>query len=152
MSHSLIWIQIVQLLGLDDHITEYPCGFGYVLYNYPAIDDVWTVFSLDCCVQDVAFIVWNSLSGNCYCGLCHSELCCTTVHLLTVIAVVLKAVFFPGVALTLIGEYDEQGSNYLATRLYGATLGGMLIACLMRCRVCRCLHLDVGYCFPSLNS
>jgi hypothetical protein len=38
--------------------------------------------------------------------------------------VTVKAVFFPGVALRLLGEYGELGSNYLATRLYGATLGG----------------------------
>ncbi|XP_062512903.1 uncharacterized protein LOC134188734 isoform X3 [Corticium candelabrum] len=71
--------KVVQLLGLDDHITKYPLGFG----------------------------VWHTASAS--------------VFLATAVA----AVFFPGVALSVVGEYDEQGSNYLATRLYGATLGGI---------------------------
>ncbi|XP_062512902.1 uncharacterized protein LOC134188734 isoform X2 [Corticium candelabrum] len=71
--------EVVQLLGLDDHITKYPLGFG----------------------------VWHTASAS--------------VFLATAVA----AVFFPGVALSVVGEYDEQGSNYLATRLYGATLGGI---------------------------
>jgi hypothetical protein len=69
----------VQLLGLDDHLTEYPWGFG----------------------------LWHTLSGSFF------------------LATALLAVFFPGVALRLLGEYGELGSNYLATRLYGATLGGI---------------------------
>eukprot|EP00118_Oscarella_pearsei_P002043 m.9302 g.9302 ORF g.9302 m.9302 type:complete len:186 (+) comp21256_c0_seq2:62-619(+) len=32
---------------------------------------------------------------------------------------------FPGFALSLVGEYREEGSNYMAIRLYGATVAGL---------------------------
>ncbi|XP_065835950.1 tumor protein p53-inducible protein 11-like [Oscarella lobularis] len=35
------------------------------------------------------------------------------------------SVLCPWISLSLLGEHREEGSNYMATRLYGATIAGM---------------------------